>query len=157
MTPLRSTKPRPSKYQIRTERSKANQRNELTRPDQASPRAKTGPFHARRRATQIGVTYWSVGMMPDGCFSRSTGSLPSSVGSAIDRPRIPPNRRELAAEMGGKGRAGRKNSKVGVFYRDREQEGERGWGLSRERRGEGLRAATEEARLWSGCFDVDRE
>jgi hypothetical protein len=109
-------------------------------------------------------------MMPEGCFKRSTGSLASSVGSAIDqtqdriprsarrlRPRIPPDKSEFESEMGGKGRAG---GKVGGGIRNlgsfiqigSRRGGERGWGLGlscRERVERGEACARE--RRWCVC------
>jgi hypothetical protein len=89
-------------------------------------------------------------MMPEGCFKRSTGSLASSVGSAIDqtqdwiprsarrlRPRIPPDKSEFESEMGGKGRAGGKAGggirNLGSFI----EIGSRGGGERGEGRGDG--------------------
>lgn len=58
-----------------------------------------------------GGTYWSVGMMPEGCLARSTGSLPSSAAAAsaaaihtpknqIRTPRINPTGEEEGKKKG---------------------------------------------------------
>lgn len=87
-----------------------------------------------------GGTYWSVGMMPEGCLTRSTGSLPSSAAAAsaaaihtpknqIRTPRINPT----GEEEGKKKRAGRERARegggggknfeiLGLLYSDRKSE-----------------------------------
>lgn len=104
--------------------------------------------------------------MPEGCLTRSTGSLPSSAAAAsaamirrwhLTRRIPPPKKRARRAWGRWRARAGRRNSKSEVFYRDREKEERKRKGearviyaLSRERRrvcaGEGRSMGEEEGR-----------